>query len=149
VGEQNPEMAYKFEPWRERLRAAIVLSGMKRRELSLKAGLKEGYVRDLIAPSSGKKPSDPSVENLHAIVNALDLTLDDLFEEGELNTNDLKKKMAHAGLRRLFSQIADLSPNEQLWVLGALEQQLQILDKIPNKKPLKSNVLRMRRQDDE
>ncbi len=142
-------LEYPFEPWREKLRAVIVASGSTRRGLSLKAGLKEGYIRDIIAPAPGRKPSDPTISRLHKLVNALDLTVNDLFEESELNTRELLERRANRGFARVFSQISELNPTEQQWLLDGLFHDMEQLEKKPGKKPLKINPVRMRRIDEE
>lgn len=145
---QDDAMRFKFEPWREKLRAAIVASGMSRRELSKKAGLGETFVRDVIAPSPGKAPATPSVEKLHAIVKALDLTLNDLFEDEDLNLDGIRGKMADRGLVRVFSQIADLAPRERQLMLYGIVQQMELFFQASAQKPLKSNPLRLSRIDE-
>lgn len=56
--------------WRDRLQQALDTSGKSAREVSLAAGKGPGYVHSLL-----KAERDPTIENLLAVCNALEISL--------------------------------------------------------------------------
>lgn len=61
------------DDWRNRLRAAMKKEGIGARPLSLKAGLSQSFVRDVL------DGSDPSVVKLAAVCRVLGIRLGDLY----------------------------------------------------------------------
>lgn len=56
--------------WKTRLEEALEKSGRSKRSVSLAAGLGPGYVHSIL-----KEGKDPTIENLIAVANALEVSL--------------------------------------------------------------------------
>jgi len=57
--------------WRDRLREAVEADGHAMRVISLKAGVSHGYLQSLLKTTKGKKPKEPRIEHLVAIIDAM------------------------------------------------------------------------------
>ncbi|WP_234886437.1 helix-turn-helix domain-containing protein [Agrobacterium vitis] len=101
--------AMQKEDWRARLSTALEKSDKSKRAVSLAAGLGPGYIHSIL--SEGK---DPTVDNLIAVANALDVSVSyllygyDLTPETEKILSLLEKNPeARAGVFRILRSLQD------------------------------------------
>lgn len=77
------------EVWKERIRTAIEAKNTNMKTISLKAKRGETFVRDML-----ERDRAPSIDNLAAVAEALDMTLIELLSEKPIARNEM-------GLRRV------------------------------------------------
>lgn len=84
------------ETWRDRLRRHLDEARTNMKTVSLKAGLGETYVRDLL-----KRGREPGIDKLTAIAHALDVSVGYLLGEEDERSGVLPVRRVRVGVRQL------------------------------------------------
>lgn len=99
------ELDRRSSDWRTRLQQAVDESGMSLRAVSLMAGMRAGYLHEIL-----KQDKEPSVDRLVSICDALGITLTWLIYGIERSPQD----------EEILTLYANLSPAKRLAFLAIL-----------------------------
>ncbi len=101
-----------METWRDRLKQALREKERSMRDVSMKAGLSEGYLAGILQDGDGQR--DPSIEAVIAIANEVGVTLSWLMDDVNLTVSEA----------RVLRLLKALGPRQQEALLQAAEAML-------------------------